>query len=212
MENLHGSELQLLKLADIVKAPAKWREFVLSTSAHGQNWRELTSALTRKYLNPHEAAKDNRHMMQQSYEIREHLWDIETLLSPTTLAITPKAVLEVHDTILLHKRERLETLQLFLKDPRVASEFHRLVQATPPSKSKDLEKVEREAEKEVRKRPQESGLKSQMKKLGTLAHTSRTITSRPFPAISLSAQPPRARDSTRRFFRRGIQEGRPPAK
>ena len=220
-----GPELQLCGLAEIVKVPTKWKEFIQSTKEHGANWRELMAALSKKYLRPHESMRGDRMAMQQVYEIKEHLWEIEFLLSPSTLVDVPKKVEETHNTLLLHKLERLEALRLFLKDPRIAVEFQKLARVDQPSKTKDLKKIELEAEKEAKKLP-ERKTPVRMKGVNYLAHTSRSLSARPGPSVSFSASQsyrremprvlgressaPRPHSQSTQSFRRASTSGRGP--
>ena len=202
-----GPELQMCGLAEIVKAPTKWKEFIQSTKEHGANWRELMAALSKKYLRPHESMRGDRMAMQQVYEIKEHLWEIEFLLSPSTLTDIPKKTEEIHNTLLLHKLERLEALRLFLKDPRIAVEFQKLARVEQPSKTKDLKKIELEAEKEAKKLP-ERKTQARMKSVNYLAHTSRSFSARPGPSVSFSSSQSYRRE-TPRFSGRESSAPRP---
>ena len=187
IQDFSGSDLQMLHMEDIARCPVKWRDFILSSENHGANRRELMAALSKRYLFPLQAKKGDRVAMQQVWEIKEDLWEVEMLLTlPPDAKTWPRSVFETHDLIFLHKMERMETLKLFVKDPRTAVEFQRLVRMEPPRKSKDLRKIQIQAEKSSKKEEKSVRIKD----IASIAHFSQSIARRPGPAISRSVSSP----------------------
>ncbi len=185
VQDLEGGALQSARLNDVVKNPTKWREWIFSSPEVASNRRELLEAISRKYKLPHELRRNDRIIMNQCWEIRRNLWEIETILSLPKDSES-EVVRECHEALLLYKVERLEALKLYLKDPKIATEFSKLADASPPSKTKNLTELREKAEKKAKEVKRTFNLKD----LGTLAHTSRSISSqKASPQVFLSTPP-----------------------
>lgn len=151
VNHVSAPDLQSLSLNDIVKAPARWQDFIDSSKEQGANRRELFSALYRRYHAPLKAHRSDKIVMQHLYEAEEHLFDIRALLSMPKTVETPREIKEQIELILLRKTERLETLRIWSTNPALGAKFFSLVREEQPSRTKDLEKIEKKAQKELKK-------------------------------------------------------------
>ena len=183
--NVPTKHLQLLKAEDLVMAPTRWRDFISSSPETGYNRKFILSALQARYTDPLRERKGRAALMQFLFDAEEHLAEIALMLAPPDTDFElPKEVIEMQDTILLRKIERLETLRLFKFSPEMAKIFFRKVREEPPSKEKDLRKIKKEAEKEARRLEEKPGLKN----LSVLAHN--PSSSRNLPTVSFSPGSP----------------------
>ena len=204
-------DLQMTRMKDLLLAPTRWMDFITSSSEQGANKRSLMSALFGKYHAPLKAMRGDRIILQQLYEMEEHLYEIDCFLTPLRCGENvPREMQEKIEMILLRKVERMETLRIWSSAPLVAGKFFKLVREEPPSKSKDLAKFEKKAEKAVKK---EGPPPMNPKNISTLAHVpsvsqGKATSRHPVSFSRTASQPPRPSSSSS-SFRFSPRGGRP---
>ena len=163
---LKGQDLTSMKIEDIVRTPAVWRDYIVASANQTEARRALRKALEERYVAPLRAKRKDRLVTSMSYEADEILWNVEVLTTPRPdLDRIPK-IKDLHDTMLFRSFERLEGLRLFSKEGfGIGTAFMKKVRAEPPSREKDYDAILTAARQEVSKRPHPTSLTSEYRSI-----------------------------------------------
>ena len=171
LKDAKGQRLAEAALADVVRFPTRWREFVVSTPDVGRNRRDLISELEKKYKLPLRNARSHgfKGAMSFIFEVEDKIREIEAIIAPIPCSL-PREVEKTFDFLLLFKYERLETIRVITESKSfdAGSLFQAEVRRTAPSASKDLEAIERDILRDLKKRQPPKDERHQPPKKGFL--------------------------------------------
>lgn len=193
--DLKNKDLTIMKLEDIIKVPAVWREYINNAQNPVDARRNLIKALEEKYVRPLKRRKKDKVLTAMGYEAEEILWSIEVLITPRAEVEKSSKIMELHDSMTMHMFERLEGLRVIGKDSIATGVLYfKRLRKEPPSRDKDYESLLEEARKETRQAPRTpSAIGYEFRSL-VHGEQSRKRDSPQKPPFSLGSAPPRPPD------------------
>ena len=116
VNQLQTQLLQQIPLTTIIKFPARWKDFVVSSPAKEANKRELMKALEMHFkMTVKRRASTVKGLLPEIYEIEEILQDVADYVTPRPSEVSEsKYYEEKENTFILRKAERLHTIRLRL--------------------------------------------------------------------------------------------------
>ena len=104
-----------MKIADIIRHPGVWKEFISASSLPTDARRNLMKALESKYFYPLRAMRKDKVLYTMSYEVQDILWTVEVLITPRPeIDKIPK----IKD---LHESELMRSIQDYARSRRTRS-------------------------------------------------------------------------------------------